>query len=202
MVRSYLFSNPLTPEQNQAVGEVAVASTILERQIEWCIAFICDFGVEEAEIWIGSMQIGAKLNVLTDLMPLKKKLSKRKLVRLKELKDSLSDTISNRNTIIHGQWGVDLSKAGKSVNSLNTFFEALKSGRYVASHRANRSKTTRTMKAENIHIVAKRLHVCVDLLIRFWADCFLEKKIRGTSLVPKESFEQLLAKARSLRLSN
>lgn len=194
-----MFDDILTPAQKQAVGEVALTSAVLDHSLDSLIRWTCNFKDEVGDLFVGSLQISGKLDLFSKLVSTKKKLSKRQAKKLEFLKGTIASNIKDRNTIIHGQW----SRWGtKPMIKLRDIFKYVSAPDPVAKHRTAKSKTTRMMKAANIEIVAKRLRVCDELLWRFWADNFLEKKDRTVGIIPTESFERLAAKVQSFRLSN
>ena len=188
-----MFSAILTDAQKQAIGEVAIESAILDMHLKWLIWRICRFKPTTGEEFTGNIQISAKLNLFVNLIKTKR-LSAENRERLEFINSTLSNAITDRNTIIHGLWGYENPVTLRAM-------EAGQFGKVVSRHRPPRAKTTRVMSAQDIAVIAQRLSASRGLLAAFYAECFVAKTRRNPLTMPEESYEQLRKKVQNFRLS-
>ena len=98
----------LNKDELHAIGAVAVESSSLENLIELLIFFTLDFDPDKDEFEFGEIitdryQLDGKLSLLRELVYIRIKDAALR-EKFKAIFDEISDLISRRNTVIHGEW--------------------------------------------------------------------------------------------------
>jgi hypothetical protein len=140
----------LCDEDLRAVGCLAAETTRLEACIDELLADLCSLNRLRFDALLSGKMIGAKADILFSLLEPYAKSTKRK-AKLKALQSRTKTAISDRNTVIHGQWifqGIDW-KTGKLI------------------HAATKGKG-RTVTADRVMNVAREAVVCLVELIAMY----------------------------------
>lgn len=93
----------LTADQLEAIGCVAVEAAELDLFIEAMIWRLCEMDEQTGRIFTDSPQLSAKLSILADLTKLRIQ-TKELLEEFELINGNLSNAITDRNTVLHGQW--------------------------------------------------------------------------------------------------
>jgi hypothetical protein len=107
-VKWLLSETLLSDEQLRAVGCLALEATHLEIYIEAIIRGLCEFDENKSKVFLDRLMIGAKTDIMRDLIwPIVRDTPQGN--EFKVIYDDIKDLIAKRNTVIHGDWGLNLT---------------------------------------------------------------------------------------------
>jgi hypothetical protein len=158
-----LFGNPLTLQQRAALGSVVMECANLEDRLDLMIGHLFRLSPEQLDILLGGSMLNRKLEVMRQIGKLKIKPRKR-LARLIEILDKVSNLNADRVTVVHGKWGPP-----GGLYQLNWLMRGGPPPGTPAEARHKKSGKVRTVKAEDLDATAKALADCNQDLEHSWS---------------------------------
>jgi hypothetical protein len=158
-----LFGNPLTLQQRAALGSIVVECAKLEDRLDIMITHLFRLSGDQYDILLGGVMLNRKLEVLRQIGKLKIK-PKKRLERLIEILDKISNLNADRVTVVHGIWGPP-----GGLYQLNWLIRSTFPPGIPVEARHKKSGKVRTFKAEDLAATAKALEDANTDLEHWWS---------------------------------